>query len=156
MRILAWGPVALAAMLASPSSVHAQARMSSGMHDVTRATCTFSIRATGQWDERGIPKAEAKSSSLTLSYEAIDADDGTARLNARYGVLHVIARASVWSLHLLHTGAEGTVLLTTVFNREHRPGRFQAVHTIHEFTPVGLPNFASRPEQHYGECVIER
>jgi hypothetical protein len=97
-----------------------------------------------------------KKTSLTMSYDAIDADDGTARLNTRYGDLPIIAKASIWSLHLLHAGSEGTVLLTTVFNRENRPGKFKAVHTVHEFTPVGLPNFASRPEQHYGECAIER
>ena len=130
--------------------------MSSGLQDVKRVTCTFSVLATGSWDVRGVPKAEVKTTALTVSYDAIDTDDGTARANTQYGDLPIIAKASIWSLHLLQMGAEGTVRLTTVFNRENRPGTFKAVHTVHEFTPVGLPNAASRPEQHYGECEIER
>lgn len=156
MTISKWSTAALAAMLVCPGPVHAQARMSSGMQDVKRVTCTFSIRATGRWDVTGVPKAEVTKTSLTMSFDAIDADDGTARVNTRYGDLPIIAKASIWSLHLLQVGSEGTMLLTTVFNRENRPGTFKAVYTVHEFTPIGLPNFASQPEQHYGECAIER
>ncbi len=151
-----WSTAALAALWVWPCSAYAQERMSSGMQDVKRLTCKFSILATGRWDVGGVPSADVKKTSLTVSYESIDSDDGTGRLITPYGDLPIIAKASVWSLHLLHTGSEGTMILTTVFNREHRPGTFKAVHTTHEFTPVGLPNFASRPGQHYGECAIER
>lgn len=156
MKVVTWGTLALTALLVRPYAVQAQGRMSSGMQDVRRVTCTFSALAAGEWHDNGVADAHVKKAPLTMSYDAIDADDGTARLNTQYGALPMIAKASIWSLHLLHTGSEGTVLLTTVFNRENRPGWFKAVHTVHELTPVGLPNFASRPEQHYGECAVER
>ena len=143
-------------VFAGPGSAHAQARMSSGLQDAKRVTCTFPVLATGTWDAKGVPKGEVKEAPLTVSYDAIDTDEGTARVNGRYGDMPIVAKASIWSLHLLQMGSEGTVRLTTVFNREGSPGKFMAVHTIHEFTPVGLPGFASRPEQHYGECEIER
>jgi hypothetical protein len=155
-KTLKWSAFALAVVIVSPCSARAQSRMSRGLQDVKRATCTFPVLAMGRWDAGGVPDVEVKKTLLTLSYDAIDADDGTARLNTRSGDLPIIAKASVWSLHLLQMGGEGTARLTTVFNRENRPGTFKAVHTVHEFTPVGFPNFASLPEQHYGECTVER
>jgi hypothetical protein len=156
MGITKWSTVALLAAFALPRAAHAQPRMSGELQGAKRITCTFSVVATGSWDTHGLPKAEIKPASLTMSYDAIDTDDGTARLNGRYGEVPIIAKASIWSLHLLQTGSEGTMRLTTVFDRENGPGKFQAVHTVHEFTPVGLPIFASRPEQYYGECEIGR
>ena len=156
MTISKWSTVALAVVLAGPCSILAQPRMSSGLQDVKRVTCAFPVLATATWDASGVPRAEVKEAPLVMSYDAIDTDEGTARFNGRYGDTPIVARASIWSLHLLQMGSEGTMRLTTIFNRQNSPGRFMAVHTVHEVTPVGLPGFASRPEQHYGECEVER
>jgi hypothetical protein len=50
--------------------------------------------------------------------------------------------------------AYGALYVTTVFNTESRPGKLQAVHTRHEYTPVSVPGFTSRPEQYYGDCDV--
>jgi hypothetical protein len=130
--------------------------MTGALQTVKRVTCTFPVLATTTWDANGVPAAQVKETPLTVSYDAIDADEGTARFNGPFGDMPIIARLSVWSLHLLQMGSEGTLRLTTIFDRENGKGKLKAVHTIHEFTPVGLPGFASRPEQHYGECEIGR
>jgi hypothetical protein len=41
-----------------------------------------------------------------------------------------------------------------VFDRPGRNGTLLAAHSRHEFTPVQLPGFTSRPEQYYGECDV--
>jgi len=156
MKIAMRSAVALVVLVAGARAGHAQTRMSSGMQDVKRVTCTFPVLATVSWDVGGALSAEVKKASVILSYDAIDADEGTAQSNTPYGDQPIITKASVWSLHLLQMGPEGTVRLTTVFNRQNRAGKFNAVHTVHELTPVGRPNFASRPEQHYGDCDVER
>ena len=156
MKIINWSAVALTLLLGRPCPAHGQSSMSAGLQGVTRVTCTFTAAAAGTWDDTGVARAAAKEAAVSISYDAIDTDGGTARINTRHGELAIIARASTWSLHLLQMGPEGTMGLTTVFNRENTPGKFKGVHTVHEFTPVGLPNFASRPEQHYGECEVER
>jgi hypothetical protein len=48
----------------------------------------------------------------------------------------------------------GSVYLTTVFaDKESKAGApLKAVHTRHEFTPVRLTGWTSRPEQYYGFC----
>jgi len=52
----------------------------------------------------------------------------------------------------------GSVYLTTVFaDKESRSGSaFKAVHTRHEFTPVRLAGWTSRPEQYYGHCEVAK
>ena len=153
MKILGWSTVVLVVVFLVSGPAYAQPRMSGVLHAAKRVTCTFPVLTTATWDAEGVPKAEVKETSLTLSYDAIDT---AARANTRYGDLPIIATASIWSLHFLQMGSEGTLRLTTVFDRESSPGKFLAVHTVHEFTPVGLPGFASRPEQHYGVCEVER
>jgi hypothetical protein len=156
MKIVGWSTVALVVAFVVMGPVYAQGRMSGTLHTAKQVTCTFPIFTRGTWDDNGVPKADVKDTPLTLSYDEIDTDGGTARFNGRYGDVPIIATASIWSLHFLQMGSEGTLRLTTVFDRESSPGKFRAVHTVHEFTPVGLPGFASRPEQHYGECEVGR
>jgi hypothetical protein len=156
MGIMNWRTVALLAVFVVPHAAHAQGLMTGTLRGVKRVTCTFPVLAIGTWDANGVPTAQVKETPLTVSYDAIDTDEGTARFNGPFGDLAIIARVSTWSLHLLEIGSEGTLRLTTVFDRESGPGKLKAAHTIHEFTPVGLPGFASRPEQHYGECEVGR
>ncbi len=138
------------------AALDAQVATSKVLGGARRVACTFPILATGTWDGAGAPQAEIKPASLTVSYDSIDTEDGTAHVNGPFGDLPIIARLTIWSLHFLQMGSEGSLRLTTVFEKETRPGRFKAVHTIHEFTQVSLPGFTSRPEQYYGECAIER
>ncbi|MBM3778060.1 MAG: hypothetical protein FJW23_07445 [Acidimicrobiia bacterium] len=57
-------------------------------------------------------------------------------------------------MHLLAIDNSGPVYLTTVFDSPGRPGRYKAAHSRHEFTPVSLPGFTSRPEQYVGDCEL--
>ena len=68
----------------------------------------------------------------------------------------MIAKQSLWNLHLLWIGSEGAVYLTTVFDRETKGGKLRAVHTRHEYTDISLPGYTSRPEQYYGECEVKK
>jgi hypothetical protein len=128
----------------SPTSALAAAR---------KVTCIFPLYAVGTWTN-GEPSAELKKASLSVSFDEIDTDDGTARANGPYGPIHIIAKLSIWSLHLLEMSGEGVLRVTTVFDKESRPGKYKAVHTRHEYTDVSLPGFTSRPEQYYGECQL--
>jgi hypothetical protein len=117
--------------------------------------CTFTLVATGTWD-KGAPRAEVKPAKLAIGYEAIDVEDGTAKAIEGSGTLDIIAKLSLWNLHLLWIGSEGAVYLTTVFDRETSGGKLRAVHTRHEYTDISLPGYTSRPEQYYGECEIRK
>jgi len=126
---------------------------SSVLATAEKVTCIFPLYAVGTWTN-GAPSAELKKALLSVSFDQIDTDDGTARANGPYGPIHIIAKLSIWSLHLLEMGTEGVLRITTVFDKESRPGKYKAVHTRHEYTEVSLPGFTSRPEQYYGECEI--
>ena len=148
--------LALAVTAVTPVTIKAQVATWKEMRDVKRVKCSFSVFATGTWDAAGTPKGDLKPATLEVSYDTIDTEDGTARVNGLYGPQPIIAKLSIWSLHFLQVGSEGSLRMTTVFDKESRPGHFRAVHTIHEHTPISLPGFASRPEQYYGECTVER
>jgi hypothetical protein len=120
-----------------------------------RVECVFTSYTSGTWTN-GEVKTETKPASLSLKFESIDAEDGVAEVVSDYGKVHIIAKVSLWSLHFLEMGSEGALRVTTVFDKENRPGKFKAAHTRHEYTDVSLPGFTSRPEQYYGECEIHR
>jgi hypothetical protein len=122
---------------------------------VKALACTFTLVATGTWTD-GEPKAEVKPAKLSIAYDSIDVESGTARTVEGAGSLDLIAKLSLWNLHLLWIGSEGSVYLTTVFDRETKGGKLRAVHTRHEYTDVSLPGYTSRPEQYYGECEVKK
>ena len=109
--------------------------------------------ATVNW-VKGEAVAEIKPAKLNVSFDAIDADEGTARAVGQFGPSDIIVRLSVGSLHFIQSFREGPVYVTTIFPTESREGKLKAVHTRHEYTEVQLPGFTSRPEQYYGECEI--
>ena len=125
------------------------------LNGVKSLACTFTLAATGTWTD-GEPKAEVKPAKLSIAYDAINVEDGTARAVEGSGTLDMIAKLSLWNLHLLWIGSEGAVYLTTVFDRETKGGKLRAVHTRHEYTDISLPGYTSRPEQYYGECEIKK
>jgi hypothetical protein len=127
-----------------------------GVHSLK---CTFTLMASGTYDN-GVPTAAAKPASLTLQFNAIDTQEGTAEMpginQLGSGAPHIIVRLVEGNLHFLAMNSTGSMYLTTVFSdRESRAsGKWKAVHTRHEFTEVQLPSFTSRPEQYYGFCTI--
>jgi hypothetical protein len=147
---------ALSASLAAPTvSFGAQDPAKNRLNGVKALACTFTLVATGTWNE-GEPKADVKPAKLSIAYEAINVEDGTARAIEGSGSLDMIAKQSLWNLHLLWIGSEGAVYLTTVFDRETKGGKLRAVHTRHEYTDISLPGYTSRPEQYYGECEVKK
>jgi len=122
---------------------------------VKTVTCRFPISATGTW-KKGEPQAEVKPAELSLRFESINPDEGTARAIGNFGPSDIIVRLSLGTLHFVQVFNEGPLYTTTVFPKETRPGKLQAVHTRHEYTEVSLPGFTSRPEQYYGECEVQQ
>lgn len=125
--------------------------------DVQSMKCSFALMATGTWD-KNVPAAEVTKTTLAMQYNDIDTQDGTANVanvsSSSAGAPHVTVRLLADNLHFLAMNVSGSVYLTTVFaDKESRSGSaFKAVHTRHEFTPVRLTGWTSRPEQYYGHC----
>jgi len=137
--------------------LRAQAAAPVPLSDVQRLKCTFTLLATGTWDN-GVPSAEVTKAGLSMEFEAIDTQEGTANVGdvstLSAGAPHITVRLLNDNLHFLAMNSSGSVYLTTVFSdRDSRAGgRFKAVHTRHEFTQIRLTSFTSRPEQYYGYC----
>ena len=135
---------------AADGQTRAQARVAGAK----KLTCVFSLMATGTW-KGGEPQAETKSAKLSLGFDEVEVDDGTARVTGAFGPSDIIVRLSFGTLHFVQSFRDGPVYITTVFPKETRNGNLQAVHTRHEYTQVSLPGFTSQPEQYYGECSVE-
>ena len=129
--------------------------------EVQRLKCAFTLLATGTWDNTG-PSAEVTKAGLSMQFEAIDTQEGTANVGdvstLSAGAPHITVRLLNDNLHFLAMNSSGSVYLTTVFSdRDSRAGgKFKAVHTRHEFTQIRLTSFTSRPEQYYGYCETVR
>jgi len=136
---------------------HAQTSAPPTLESVQRLKCTFTLMATGTWDN-DVPRADVRPAKLSMQFDAIDTQGGTANVTdvsiVSAGVPHITVQLLGDSLHFLAMNSSGSVYLTTVFSdKESRAGgKFKAVHTRHEFTQVRLMNFTSRPEQYYGYC----
>jgi hypothetical protein len=140
--------------LCVPSGATAQGAARSRLATVKAVKCVFPLMATGTWN-KAEAQAEIKPAKLTIAFDGIDTEEGTAQATSTFGPSHIIARLSLWSLHLLAIGSEGALQVTTLFDRETSDGKLKAVHTRHEYTDVSLPGFTSRPEQYYGECEVK-
>lgn len=140
--------------LAGGDAAQAQVRADQRLATAKSLKCVFPVMATGTW-KSGAPQAETKSAALSLGFDEINADDGTARVIGMFGPSDIIVRLSYGTLHFVQSFREGPLYTTTIFPKEARSGRLQAVHTRHEYTEVSLPGFTSRPEQYYGDCGIE-
>jgi hypothetical protein len=127
----------------------AQARLTSAKG----LACTFPVVAVGTWT-KGAPEAAVKDSKLTVQFDNIDRDDGTARVIGDYGPSEIIVRMAGDTLHFVQSFRDGPLYITTVFSKETHDGRLQAAHSRHEYTAVSLPGFTSRPEQYYGDCEL--
>jgi hypothetical protein len=131
------------------SGQSAQARLA----NAKSLKCVFQIVATASWTN-GEPKTEIKPAKLSIGFDEINPDEGTARMVGTFGPSEIIVRLSTGNLHFVQAFREGPLYTTTIFPKETRNGSLQAVHSRHEYTEVSLPGFTSRPEQYYGECAI--
>jgi cytochrome c1 len=135
----------------------AQAPAPVALADLHHLKCAFTLMATGTWD-KGVPSADVTPAILSMEFDAIDTQEGTANVTdvstSAAGAPHITVRLLGDSLHFLAMNISGSVYLTTVFaDRESRAGaKFKAVHTRHEFTQIRLTGWTSRPEQYYGQC----
>ena len=135
-------------------SVDAQQSPPSRLETAKSLTCVFSLVATGAWSTSQ-PHADVKAAKLTLRFDSINRDDGTAGVGDGFGHYDITVRPSARTLLFLQSFRAGPLYITTVFDRESRGGKLKAVHTRHELTEVALPGFTSSPEQYYGECEAE-
>jgi hypothetical protein len=123
--------------------------------NATGLACAFTVMATGTWKE-GIPEAAVKPAKLSVAFDAVDTQDGSAETVGDSGKSHITVRLLGSYLHFMQMDPYGALYVTTVFDRETRDGKLQAVHTRHEYTPVSLPGLTSRPEQYVGECAVRQ
>jgi len=123
--------------------------------DTTSLDCTFTVIATGTWTD-GEAEATLDASTFSIRFVSIDTDGATAEVVGPYGASVIIVRATGDYLHLVQMFMVGPLYTTTVIDRETTDGKLMAVHTRHEYTDTSLPGFTSRPEQYYGECLVER
>jgi len=107
--------------------------------------------AVGDW-KSGEAAAATRPAKLSVSFNGVDAQDGTAESVGDAGKWHITVRLVGPYLHFMQMDPYGAIYVTTVFDVETRRGRLQAVHTRHEYTRVSLPGLTSRPEQYYGDC----
>ena len=116
--------------------------------------CSFSVLATGTWKD-GVPEAATKPAKLSIAFSSVDTEDGTADAVNDTRKSHITVRVLGNYMNFMQVDAYGAIYVTTVFNTETKGGRFLAVHTRHEYTPVQLPGLTSRPEQYYGDCEVK-
>jgi hypothetical protein len=153
-------PIMVALMAFAVPPVHAQVPTSIALADVKRLKCTFTNKAVGTWDKVLMPTIELLPAKLSITFNDIDTQDGTANVvdvtAPDAGAPHITVRVLANNLHFLAMNISGSVYLTTVFaDRESRStGNYKAVHTRHEFTPTRLTGWTSRPEQYYGQCEV--
>ena len=139
-------------------ALSAQAPAPVTLAGVQRLTCSFTVMTTGTWDQDA-PSAAVTKSTLSIQFDAIDTQDGTANMSGvstgAAGAPHITARLLGENLHFLAMNSSGSVYMTSLFgDRESRTsGKFRAVHSRHEFTPVRLAGWTSRPSSN-GWCDV--
>ena len=120
----------------------------------TRIRCTFTQMAVGTWGREQL-EVKTKPANLTLEFESINTDEGTAQLKATgVGKYDIIVRHAGDYLHFIQSFYNGPLHTTTVLNKKAADGKLKAMHSRHEYTDFALPTFTSSPEQYYGECEI--
>jgi hypothetical protein len=120
---------------------------------VTDISCTFSVMATGTWKD-GEARSSVEPSKLSVSFHAIDTQEGTAEADSESGKAHITVRLLGSYLHFMQLDPYGALYVTTILNAQTPAGRFQAVQSRHEYTVIQLPGLTSRPEQYYGDCEL--
>ena len=150
--LLAAGLGALLLLQAAPAQNRALNEL---LQNAARVACSFTQIATADWpgDE---PAFEAEAVELTAAFVDVDVESGTAEAEGRFGASYIVVRYNEGYLHFMQQLNAGPIYLTTILAQETAAGRLKAVHTRHEYTPVRLPGFTSRPEMYLGDCAVER
>ena len=95
---------------------NAQRSAQNRLETATSVTCEFPLYATGTWTN-GEPQAEVKTAKLSLGFDSIDTQGGTARSLGTFGNSDIVERLSHGSLHFMLVGSSGLLYITTVFDR---------------------------------------
>jgi hypothetical protein len=152
-------PAAIAALVAASLTATLTAQAPNPPPEVlvhaSALKCTFAVIATGDWKD-GTAEAAVKPATLTVAFNAIDTQDGTAEAVGDSGKSHITVRLLGNYLHFMQMDPYGALYVTTIFSKESRPGRLQAAHSRHEYLPVAVRGLTSRPEQYYGDCEVTR
>jgi hypothetical protein len=115
--------------------------------------CHFTSLTTGNWEDDGAT-ANVTPADLELSFFDVNVDEGTAEADSRFGASLIVVRLANEYLHLMQMFGAGPLYVTTILAREVSDGRLMAIHTRHEYTPIVLTGFTSRPEMYLGDCVV--
>jgi hypothetical protein len=153
MRRQAAAATILATCLAAWPAAQVPNAPSPRLTAVTNLSCTFAAMSSGDW-KGGVSSSATRPAKLAVSFSSIDTQDGTADAVGDTGKSHITVRVVGSYLHFMQMDPYGALYVTTVFDKETRPGRLQAAHSRHEYTPVSLPGLTSRPEQYIGECAF--
>jgi hypothetical protein len=155
MILLTSALVAAASVLYAAARGEAQQQPSLKKMETVRALkCVFPLLVRSTWN-KGEPSVDVKASTLSMRFDAINTEEGTASVTDLFGRFEITARLSSGTLHLVQSFTAGPLYITTVFSAESRSGKLKAVHTRHELTEAVLPGFTSSPEQYYGECEVQ-
>ena len=142
------------ALVLFPSPLIAQDAVKGKLATAKSIKCTFPLVVVGTWGGEQ-PKADVKPAKLVLQFEAINVDEGTARLEAGLGGTYdIIVRYAGGYLHFIQSFLDGPLYTTTILEKQTSGGKLKAMHSRHEYTDFALPGFTSSPEQYYGECEI--
>ena len=134
-------------------SLHAQDPAKGALGKATSIKCTFPLMAASTL-QTASPEAKIKPSNLTLEFDAINTDEGTAEMKAVVGKYDIVVRYASGYLHLIQSFLDGPLYTTTIIEKKTAGGKFKAMHSRHEYTDVALPGITSSPEQYYGECEV--
>jgi hypothetical protein len=141
-------------LLALPPSASAQSSdLQKRLQTAKRIDCTFTALATSDW-KNGTPELAASAAKVTVVFQDIDVDGGTAEAGSDFGESFIVVRYRHGYLHLMEMSDSGPLRVTTIFAEETTQGRMKAVQTRHEYTAVKLPGFTSRPEMYVGDCAV--
>ena len=85
---------------------------------VKSVKCTFPILATGTW-RNGKPEATVKPAGLSLEFDSVNVDEGTAVLLVNVGGTasksDILVRLSKGTLHFVQLFTDGPLYTTTIF-----------------------------------------
>src|SRR5437867_5009353 len=91
-----------AALLLVPSRAPAQDELRGKLAMVKSLKCTFPVVAVGRWSGSQ-PEAQVKKANLVLQFVEINADEGTARLEAGAGAYDIVVRYAGGYLHFIQS-----------------------------------------------------
>ena len=142
-------------LAASGASAADEKELQARLQRTTSVTCRFTAMAAGDWPA-GVPAPAIRPASLSVAFDHVNVEEGSARVAAQVGSIDVITRFANGVLHFMESFREGALYVTSVFPVQAGQTALAAVHSRHEFTRVQVPGYTSRPEQYYGSCDIDR